>query len=161
MKRNLLIAAAVVLVLLLGYDQYRRQASIQVPATFARLQEAVVDHDASGVLACVDRSYDFSGKWPRLFPDPQTARGDAQRLLALAFLHGRQDELTCEWTLHGMTPRPDGSIQALVSLTVSGGPFSRAVPALVRHPFILVRGGWLSGYYRITDHAPFELTVPE
>ena len=160
MKRYLFIAGLAALVVLAIWDQWRRQTSVQIPATFARLAQGIADHNAADVMASVDRSYNFHLKWPELFADPSKARSDAQRLLALAFLHTGRDELAMQWALDGIQEQPDGSIRALVTLKVSGGPFTQAMPPLSRHTFMLRRSGWLSGHYRITDHAPFTLNVP-
>jgi hypothetical protein len=159
-RRPLVFASLAVVALLVAWLAYRRQPAMQVPATFERLATAFADHDAADVLAVVDRGYDFNAKWPHLFPEPQTARGQAQRLLALAFLHHRQDQLTCTWTLEKFTEQADGSIEAIVTLQVDGGLFAAAVPPLRQHRFVLVRGSWLMGRFRIADHAPFTLTVP-
>lgn len=95
------------------WDQWRRQVSVQIPATFGRLEEGIADHNAADVMACVDRSYDFHVHWPELFADPTKSRSDAQRLLALAFLHTGRDELAMEWALDGMQEQLDGSVRAL------------------------------------------------
>ena len=161
MPRRLIGISLLVLgVVLAGWLAYLRRPAVQVPATFERLALAFADHDAADVLAVVDRSYDFSSKWPQLFPEPQAARSQAQRLLALAFLHHRQDELTCTWKLDRFSVRDDGTVDAIVFLQVDGGLFTKAVPPLRQHRFVLVRGSWLTGRYRIADHAPFTLTVP-
>ena len=160
MKRYLLIAGAVGFLALVIWDQWRRQPSVQIPATFARLAQGIADHDAADVMACVDRTYRFHEHRPELFADPSTARGDAQRLLALAFLRTGRDELATAWALDGMQVQPDGSVRALVTLIVTGGPFTQTMPPLSRHAFTLRRSGWISGHYRITDHAPFPLNVP-
>lgn len=160
-KKIALIAGTVSLVVFVIWDQQRRTPELQVPATFARLATAINEHDASGVMACVDRSYDFTGKWPNLFPDEKKARGLAQQGLAFAFLRAGQEPVTMTWTLEQLKPQPDGTVQALVSLDVKGGLFTNAVPALSHHRFTLVKGGWISGRYRISDHAPFTLNAPE
>ena len=90
-KKIAFIAGTVSLVVFIIWDQQRRSPELQVPATFARLATAMNEHDASGVMACVDRSYDFTGKWPNLFPEPTKARGLAQQGLAFAFLRAGQD----------------------------------------------------------------------
>ena len=159
-RRRIAIASLVVVVGLASWLAFNRQPAVQVPATFERLALAFADHDAADVLAVVDRSYDFSGKWQQLFPEPQAARGQAQRLLALAVLHHRQDDLTCTWQLDSYSVRNDGSVEARVTLQVDGGLFAKAIPPLRQHRFVLVRGSWLTGRYRIADHAPFTLTVP-
>ena len=163
MKRYVIIVAGIMVVMFVAWDQWRRQPEIQVPATFARLAEAFADHDASGVMTCVDRQYDFTGKWPELFPDQSKARGEAQRLLAMAFFQTRTDQLQVVWHLDDLQIQADRSVLALVSVRVSsdgGGLFARAVPPLQRHQFRLVKGGVISGRYRIADHAPFVLNVP-
>ncbi len=161
MKRLLLSAGLVLLVLVVIWDQRRRAPEVQVPATFARLAAAVADHDAAGVMASVDLGYDFAATWPAIFPAPEQARATAQRYLALAFLQQREQPVTMTWTLHGMQVLPDGSVQAEVSLQVSGGLFTTAIPPLTRHRFHLVRSSPLTGRYRIRDHAPFALTLPD
>lgn len=160
MKRYLLIGGAVAFLGVVIWDQWRRQPSVQIPATFARLAGGIADHDAADVMACVDRGYDFHAHWPEIFPEPTTARSDAQRLLALAFLHTGRDELVMTWTLDGMQVQSDGSVRATVTLTVTGGPFTQALAPLSHHQFTLRRSGWISGNYRINDHAPFPLNVP-
>jgi hypothetical protein len=158
--RLIIIGGVVLLGVIVLYERYRRSPDVQVPATFARLAQAFADHDAADVLACVDRSYDFSGKWPEVFPDPATARGLAQRDLGRAFLFQAQEPIAMTWTLHHQQPMPDGSIRATVSLRITGGLFSHAIPELRQHQFILRRGSLLTGRYRILDHAPFTLSVP-
>ncbi len=160
-KKISLIIGAVALVAFMVWDQARRTPAVQVPATFTRLATAFNEHDASGVMACVDRSYDFAGKWPSIFPDQTKARGLAQQGLAFAFLRAGQDPVTMTWTLERFTAQPDGSVQAVVSMVVQGGMFTGAIPALSHHRFTLVKGGWISGRYRISDHAPFVLNAPE
>ena len=159
-KRNWLLLATAVILALVTWDQWRRQPAVQIPATFARLEQAIADHDAADVMACVDRRYDFHAHWPELFADQEKGRSDAQRLLALAFLHIGREEVTMRWTLDAMDVHADGGVQALVTLTVTGGPFTKAMPPLSHHAFLLRRSGWISGYYRIIDHAPFALDVP-
>ena len=158
-RRPLAMLLVVSGLVLAGWLIYLRQPAVQVPATFERLALAFADHDAADVLAVVDRGYDFTGKWPQLFPEPQAARSQAQRLLALAFLHHRQDDLTCTWKIDSYSVRNDGMVEASVTLQVDGGLFAQAVPPLRQQRFVLVRGSWLTGRYRIADHAPFTLTV--
>lgn len=160
-KKIVLLTGAVALAIFVVWDQLRRTPEIQVPLTFTRLATAINDHDASGVMACVDRSYDFTGKWPSIFPDEKKARGMAQQGLAMAFLRVGQEPVTMSWTLDKVVPQTDGSVQAEVSLTVAGGMFTHAIPPLAHHRFTLVKAGWLSGRYRISDHAPFALNAPE
>ena len=159
-RRPIAISLLVLGVVLVGWLAYLRQPAVQVSATFERLALAFADHDAADVLAVVDRSYDFSSKWPQLFPESQAARSQAQRLLALAFLHHRQEDLTCIWKLESYSERDDGTVEAFVTLQVDGGLFAKAIPPLRQHRFVLVRGSLLTGRYRIADHAPFTLTVP-
>lgn len=159
-RRMVVIAVCVLTFVIVLYEQHRRSPEVQVPLTFARIAQAIADHDAADLMACVDREYDFTGKWPQVFPDPTVARGNAQRDLGRAFLAQLQEPLTMTWTLHSQQTMPDGSIRAVVSLKVSGGLFSRVIPELHQHQFILRRGSLLTGRYRIRDHAPFTLDVP-
>ena len=161
MKRPLLIAGLVGLVVLVIWDQRRRAPEVQVPATFARLATAVADHDAAGVMVTVDVGYDFAATWPTIFPVPEQARATAQRYLGLAFLQQREQPVTMNWTLHAMQVLPDGSVQAEVSLQVRGGLFTTAIPPLTRHRFRLVRSSPITGRYRIREHAPFALNLPD
>ncbi len=159
-RRTVLIVLAILVVMFLAWDQWRRRPAVQVPGLFIRLAQAVDDRDAADVLLCVDQDYDFAGKWPDLFTDPKRARGEAQRLLALAFFHTRSEDVRCTWTVHAFTAQVDGDVSADVSLSVTGGPFTEAMPALSHHAFTLRRGSWITGRYRIADHAPFALRVP-
>jgi hypothetical protein len=159
-SRLIIIAALVLAIIVVAWEHHRRSAAVQVPAVFARLAEAIQDRGAADVLATVHRDYQFSARWPQLFPDADKARGRAQQLLGMAFFHTRSEPITCEWTLHEWTQQPDGTVIALVSLTVAGGPFTQAVPPLVRHRFELTRSSPLTGFYRISGHDPFALQVP-
>lgn len=160
-KNIALLVGAGVLLSGMVWDQMRRSPAVQVPLTFERLATAFNEHDASGIMACVDRSYDFTGKWPNIFSDEKKARGLAQQGLAMAFLRAGQDPVTMAWTLEKMTVNSDGTVQATVSMKLSGGLFTNAIPELTHHQFSLVQAGWISGRYRIDNHAPFVLHAPE
>lgn len=160
-RKIALLVGAVALVVFIIWDQLRRAPAVQVRLTFERLATAFNEHDASGIMACVDRSYDFTGKWPNIFTDAKKARGLAQQGLAMAFLRAGQEPVTMSYTIEKLTVNEDGSVKATVSMKLAGGLFTNAIPELTHHQFSLVKAGWISGRYRISDHAPFVLNAPE
>lgn len=168
------LAVAAALALLLAWWGLNARASVQVPATFARLAEAFADNDAAAVVACMHPDYDWRGQWPEAFarqeqlraalgngPELSSPRGLAQaglkRLLALHVLN----RLELTWAITAVEERPDGLVvvRADLGLDAPNGSLAAIRPPAQGLHFTLRRYG-IGGRYRILRHDPIPVRPP-
>jgi hypothetical protein len=160
--------AAALLVLLAGWWLLDRRVSVQAPATFARIKQAIDDGDGADVVAELHSRYSFSAMWPGRFDRSETqegldssdARTMAKRGLYVLF-HSSGVSMRMAYTIKHVEERPDGTVAVDVVLEVGSANGGRQVLDPTKtHRFVLARDGWISGKLRVLSHDPIEVTLP-
>ena len=169
MRRYLLIAVPILLLIALLWLLHVRDGTRQVNATFARLQQEVTGGDAAGVVGELAPDYDYVGLWPGYFdnaevktalgngdPDPKN-RDLAKHGLAILFYTHHDHPYHFAYTLKNISLAPDGTATVNLILEVGDG-MTMVVDPLVAHTFILVPSG-IFGTMRIRSHDKFTAAV--
>jgi hypothetical protein len=117
--------------------------SVQADRTFARLQAAIEQGRASGVLDNLHPQYDIKGSWPNKLG------GDASA-----------DPFVFRYTVTSVEAQEDDTVAVTVTIdlsTTSGHRPLTFTPSLTNQRFVLAQDGWWPALY-IRSHPPFNVS---
>jgi hypothetical protein len=157
-----LLAVGVLVVLLLGaWCLHRGADAAQADATFGRIQSAIANRDAAGVVHELHPRYEFTAMWPHAFESAEdngmssqnaNPRALAQRGIAFIFLQSAGG-LHMDYQLQHIVRQADGSVALDATIevrSVDGGV--PLVSGRQAHHFILAWDGWFLPKLRVLAH---------
>ncbi len=166
--RQILVASGL-LVLICAWYWWWSRPEVQVPRTFARIQQGIQETSAGLVIDQLHPDYNVAGNWSGQLaqvgeevPGKPDARALARQGLGALLLMHRDDPFTFSYHIDSLTRGDDGEVTAEVSIQIgtrSGSGAPLLDPPLLRHRFVLARSGWLSAAYLIRSHEPIHLAL--